>query len=147
MSDFEGADFSYIDRNFASVKEKMEKAMLESGRDDEVVFMAAVKSADVDEINYLHRALGVNHIGENRVQELTEKYPLKDDVSWHLIGHLQSNKVRKIITEVDLIQSVDSVKLAAEISKRSMNAGIVTDCLVEVNIGGEESKSGIVISP
>ena len=79
------------------------------------------------------------------MQEFLSKKPyLKlDDCTAHLIGHLQTNKVKQIVGEVSMIESVDSLKLAKEISKRSFEKGITTDCLIEVNIGGEESKTGI----
>lgn len=107
--------------------------------------IAVTKTRTVDEINYAI-SCGVRHIGENRVQELLEKYDhiAKDGVSIHLIGRLQTNKVKYIIGKVDLIHSVDSHHLAKEISKRAVSAGMVQDILVEVNIGEEESKGGIM---
>ena len=106
--------------------------------------IAVTKTRSVDEINFAI-ACGIKHIGENRVQELLEKYDHieKNNVSIHLIGRLQTNKVKYIIDKVDLIHSVDSYKLASEISKRAQNIGKIQDVLVEVNIGNEESKGGV----
>lgn len=113
-----------------------------SGTSTELI--AVTKTRTVDEINYAIEC-GVKHIGENRVQELMEKYDQinKDGVSIHLIGRLQTNKVKYIIDKVDLIHSVDSYKLACEISKRAEKIGKIQDVLIEVNIGNEESKGGI----
>ncbi len=113
-----------------------------SGTNTELI--AVTKTRTVDEINYAIEC-GVKHIGENRVQELLEKYDYidKNEVSIHLIGRLQSNKVKYIIDKVDLIHSVDSYKLANEISKRAQSIGKIQKVLIEVNIGGEESKGGV----
>lgn len=107
--------------------------------------IAVTKTRTIDEINTAI-SCGVCHIGENRVQELLEKYDglHKDGVKIHLIGRLQTNKVKYIIDKVDLIHSVDSVRLAQEISKRAVKAEKVQDILVEINIGQEESKGGIL---
>jgi pyridoxal phosphate enzyme (YggS family) len=90
--------------------------------------------------------LGITHIGENRVQELCEKYDSYqlDHCELQFIGHLQTNKVKNIIGKVSLIQSVDSVKLAGEISRLSVQRGFVSDVLIEVNIGSEPNKSGVL---
>ena len=89
-------------------------------------------------------ACGERDFGESRVQELIPKYEaLPKDIRWHFIGHLQTNKVRQIVGKVDAIDSVDSLRVAEAISKHSEQLGIVTPILVEVNIGGEEAKSGI----
>ncbi len=106
--------------------------------------IAVTKTRSVDEINYCIRC-GVRHIGENRVQELLEKYDHLEleGVTVHLIGRLQTNKVKYIIDKVDMIHSVDSLRLAEEISKRALRAEKMMDVLVEVNIGNEESKGGI----
>lgn len=106
--------------------------------------IAVTKTRTVEEINAAI-ACGVRHIGENRVQELLEKYDSinRDGITIHLIGSLQTNKVKYIIDKVDLIHSVDSLKLASEISKRAEKIGKVQKILIEVNLGGEESKGGI----
>lgn len=137
--------FGDIEYNISKIKERINEAAVRSGRnEDEVRLMAVTKTV---EPIFINRAIecGIDLIGENKVQEfLSKKEHLKlDGCEAHLIGHLQTNKVRQIVGEVAMIQSVDSVKLAKEISKRSEAAGIVTDCLIEVNIGNEESKTGI----
>lgn len=106
--------------------------------------LAATKTRTPEEINWAIEC-GVRHIGENRVQELLEKYEAinKAQVQIHLIGRLQTNKVKYIIDKVDLIHSVDSARLAAEISKRALAFGKTQDILLEVNIGGEASKGGV----
>lgn len=110
----------------------------------ETQLLAVTKTRSPEEINCAI-ASGVRHIGENRVQELLEKYDQinKEGVTIHLIGQLQTNKVKYIIDKVDLIHSVDSVRLAEEISKRAASIGKVQDVLIEVNIGSEDSKAGI----
>ena len=112
---------------------------------DDITFLAATKTVDAPTINHAI-SLGLRYIGENRVQELLSKYEDYDldHASLQFIGHLQTNKVRQIVGKVDLIQSVDSVKLAREISRCSLKQGISTDILLEVNIGREENKSGVL---
>jgi pyridoxal phosphate enzyme (YggS family) len=105
--------------------------------------VAATKTFGVETIKEAI-ACGITDIGENKVQELNEKYPyLRNEVEFHFIGHLQTNKVKYIIDKVKLIHSLDSIKLAEEIDKRAKQKSLIIDCLVEINIGGEESKYGI----
>lgn len=138
-------DVSYVRDNLAKIEEEIANACAAAGRRrEEVTLMAVTKTVDAQRINTAIEA-GVSCIGENRVQEYLSK---KDDlmlsnVSCHLIGHLQTNKVRQIVGKVDMIQSVDSLRLAEEINRQSEKLGICTETLVEVNIGGEESKSGV----
>ena len=137
--------FKNIEHNISVIKSKIAAAAIESGRKPEdVKLMAVTKTVEPIFINHAIEC-GIDLIGENKVQEFLSKKPyLKlDNCKAHLIGHLQTNKVKQIITEVDMIQSVDSVKLAKEISKRSEALGITTECLVEVNIGDEDSKTGL----
>lgn len=137
--------FSNIDYNYKLIEERISEAAIKSGRKrEDITFLAATKTVDADRINYAI-SLGLKYIGENRVQELLSKYDDYDlnNASLQFIGHLQSNKVRQIVGKVDLIQSVDSVKLAKEISKQSLKNNVKSDILIEVNIGEEESKSGI----
>ena len=136
---------SDIEYNYRTICENIAKAAVDSGRKPEdITFLAATKTVEAEFINYAV-SLGLDHIGENRVQELLSKY---DDYNLsntklHMIGHLQTNKVRQIVGKVDMIESVDSFKLAKEISEQSIKRNLSTDVLVEVNIGGEESKSGV----
>lgn len=137
--------FSDIDHNIGAIREKIYKAAASVGRNpDEITLMAVTKTVDPIFIN---RAIenGITLIGENKVQEFLSKKPYLnlENCSAHLIGHLQTNKVKQIVSEVSMIQSLDSIRLAREISKRSAEKGIVTPCLVEVNIGEEESKTGL----
>lgn len=139
-------DFSYIDKNIAQINERIAEAALRSGRDRScVTLMSAIKSADVGEINYIHRSRGICHVGENRVQQLLERYDAidKDGLNIHFIGSLQTNKVKYIIDKVSLIQSLDSEKLADEIQRQAAKKGIQAKVLVEINSGNEESKGGI----
>ena len=107
--------------------------------------IAATKTVEPEFINYAI-SLGLKEIGENRVQELLSKYDEYDlsKADLQFIGHLQTNKVRQIIGKVSMIQSVDSLKLAQEISRQSQKNGLTTDVLIEVNIGREENKSGVL---
>lgn len=137
--------FKNIEHNIAVIKSKIADAAKEAGRNpDEIKLMAVTKTVEPVLINHAIEC-GIDLIGENKVQEFLSKKPyLKlDNCNAHLIGHLQTNKVKQIISEVDMIQSVDSVRLAKEISKRAVADGISVDCLVEVNIGDEESKTGL----
>ncbi len=131
--------------NYKRVKSQVEEAALKAGRSpDDVRLMCVTKTVEAEYINPV-LDLGADLIGENRVQEyLGKKDALHlDGVERHLIGHLQTNKVRQIVGEVDMIESVDSIKLAREISKQSAKIGTDTNVLVEVNVGREDSKSGI----
>ena len=142
-------DYLYLDRNIEKIKKRIGAAAERCGRNaDEITFLAAIKSADVGEINYIHSALGISEVGENRVQQLLERYDKLDGVGkglkMHFIGSLQTNKVKYIIDKVSMIHSVDSVKLAAEIDKQAKKKGVVMDVLVEINSGEEQSKSGVL---
>lgn len=132
-----------IKERFAEVKSRVDAAAVRSGRSSEDVRLIAVtKTHPASDINEAIDA-GACDIGENRVQELLEKYDDVKDVNWHLIGHLQTNKVKQVIDRVCMIHSVDSLKLAKEIDKRAADAGIVMDILIEINSAMEETKSGI----
>ena len=133
-----------VKQNCEIIKERIAEAAIKSGRSPEDVrFMAVTKTVEPVFINAALET-GIDLIGENRVQEFLAKEPELhlEGVEKHLIGHLQKNKVRQIVGKVDMIESVDSVELAAEISKRSQAAGIITPVLIEVNIAQEESKFG-----
>lgn len=134
-----------ISENLKLIRENIEKAAVKSGRNyEDIRLMAVTKTVPVEYINYSIDNCGIDLIGENKVQEfLSKKDELHlENVSKHLIGHLQTNKVKKIVPLVDMIQSVDSVHLAEEISKQSLNNGLNSNILLEVNIGNEESKTG-----
>lgn len=131
--------------NYKRIKENVNEAAVKAGRSiDDVRLMCVTKTIEAEYINPV-LDLGADLIGENRVQEYLGKRDALhlSGVERHLIGHLQTNKVKQIVGEVDMIESVDSVKLAKEISKQSVNKGVTTNVLVEVNVGKEDSKSGI----
>ncbi len=132
-----------ISNRFEEVKRRVEAAAKRSGREPEDITLVAVtKTHPASEINEAIAA-GATDIGENRVQEILEKIDDVAPVRWHLIGHLQTNKVKQVIDKVVMIHSVDSLKLAHEIDKRAAAAGIVMDVLIEINSAMEETKSGI----
>lgn len=133
-----------IAENIASIRAKMEAAAQKAGRDPrEILLCAATKMNDAQRVREAIAA-GVDCCGENRVQELTAKLADRayEGKPVHFIGHLQTNKVRQVVGKVDLIQSVDRLELLACIEKEAAKQGIVQDILLEINVGGEESKSG-----
>ncbi len=132
-----------ISENFKEILRRKNEAAVRSGRSPEdITLMAVTKKHTAAEINEAIDA-GATDIGENRVQELLEKYDSVKPVRWHLIGHLQTNKVKNIIDKVVMIHSVDSLHLAKEINKRAGQAGVVMDILIEINSAMEATKSGI----
>jgi pyridoxal phosphate enzyme (YggS family) len=135
---------SVIGDNIREIRENIAEAALRSGREpSEVRLMAVTKTVDDDRILEAIEA-GVDIMGENYIQEAKRKIEMMDvDVKWHLIGHLQSKKAKYAVRLFDMIHSVDRMKLAVELDRRSAAAGRVTDILVEVNVSGEESKNGI----
>ncbi len=133
-----------LQENLKEIRFRMGEAALRSGRKPEdVELLAATKTVPVEIINR-GIELGLEHIGENRVQELMDKFGSYKETDVQFIGRLQTNKVKYLIGRVSMIQSVDSEKLACEISRLSLKAGCSTDILVEVNIGREENKSGVL---
>jgi len=131
--------------NVQKVREKIAEAAMKSGRRaEDIILVAATKMNDAERVRAAISA-GVDVAGENRVQELMDKFDQNayEGAPLHFIGNLQTNKVKYLIGKVALIQSVDSIKLAREIGRLAVKAGIVQDILIEINIGGEESKGGI----
>ncbi len=146
MRSFKGVSITdTVFENARIIKENAACAAEISGRTiNDIRIVPATKTVEPERINLLLEC-GITEIGENRVQELLEKYDRLDKrFKIHFIGKLQTNKVKYIVDKVDMIHSVDSVKLCAEISKRALAIGRVIDVLIEVNIGREESKSGIM---
>ncbi len=132
-----------IRENIEHIQQLKAEAAERSGRSgDDVLLVAVTKLHDVDEINEAIDC-GITDIGENKVQEIMDKYDRVKPVRWHLIGHLQTNKVKYIIDKVSMIHSVDSLRLAQEIDKRAAQHGITMDILIQVNSAEEESKFGI----
>lgn len=132
--------------NYRRVKENIRKACEKSGREEqEVTLLAVSKTKPVDMLLDVYHA-GARDFGENKVQELVDKIPqMPADVRWHLIGHLQRNKVKYIVDKVYLIHSVDSLRLAEEISREAVKKQTEVNILIEVNVAQEESKFGTTV--
>lgn len=129
-------------KNYKNAMSRLETALEESGRSiKDVLVIGASKTMPLERILFVRDNTDVKIFGENRVQELLEKYT--PDVRWHFIGQLQTNKVKYIIDKVELIHSVDRLSLLQEIDRQAKKHGKVQDILIEVNIGGEEKKGGV----
>ncbi len=141
----EGIKISIRD-NLKVIEENINEALIKSGREgDTVEIIAVTKTVDVDRIKEAID-LGLNNIGENRVQELIKKYDiLGKGPDYHMIGHLQSNKVKYIIDKVKLIHSLDRISLAKELNKRAKSLNIHANALIQVNVAEEETKFGLKI--
>ncbi|MFR8011506.1 MAG: YggS family pyridoxal phosphate-dependent enzyme [Clostridia bacterium] len=138
--------FTDIEENLKEIRENIAQAAMQSGRTaSDIHLMAVTKTVEPIFINHAID-LGIDLIGENKVQELEGKreHLHLDHCEVHLIGHLQTNKVKKIVGQVSMIQSVDSLKLAQEIGRQSVLRDLTTEILLEVNIGREESKTGFM---
>lgn len=133
-----------IRENLQEVEANILHACEKSGRArEEVTLIAVSKTKPVSMLQEVYDT-GIRDFGENKVQELCDKYEeLPQDIRWHMIGHLQTNKVKYLMNKTCLIHSVDSLKLAQEIEKQAAKHGIVVDILIEVNIAGEETKFGL----
>jgi len=137
-----------LKQNLAEVEERICAAAARAGRKrDDITLISVSKTNPAEVLEYAYNA-GVRVFGENKVQELCDKIEHFDnkgckDIDWHMIGHLQTNKVKYIAGKVKLIHSVESEKLARIISDESAKRGVITDVLVEINVGNEESKFGI----
>ncbi|MBM7614537.1 YggS family pyridoxal phosphate-dependent enzyme [Alkaliphilus hydrothermalis] len=136
-----------IAANLKHTREIIEESANANNRTSEdIILVAVTKTASTEEMQELID-LGVTHVGESKVQEITRKYEiLGDQVKWHMIGHLQKNKVKYIVDKVEYIHSLDSYELALEIEKRAGRINRRVKCLMEVNISGEESKYGLAPS-
>ncbi len=138
----EKSSIDIFNQNYKIITQNIARAAEKSGRSpNQITLLAATKTVDIDVINYAIQS-GIEFIGENRVQEFLSKYNDYAPVNRHFIGHLQTNKVKDIIDKVSLIHSVDSYRLAAEISKQAQKRNITANILLEINIGNEQSKSG-----
>ena len=133
--------------NLQEVEERIQEACRRAGRDrSEVTLVAVSKTKPVSMLKEAYD-LGVRVFGENKVQEIREKYEaLPKDIEWHMIGHLQTNKVKYIADKISLIHSVDSLRLAETIEKEAVKHNRIVDILLEVNVAEEESKFGIKTS-
>lgn len=133
-----------IKENIQAVKETIARACEKSGRKAEDVTLIAVSKTKPVEMLMEAYACGCRDFGENKVQELLDKYEvMPKDIRWHMIGHLQRNKVKYIVDKVWMIHSVDSLRLAEEISKEATKKNICVNILIEVNVANEETKFGI----
>lgn len=131
-----------FDKNYAEVLNRLDTALQKIGKErKDVILLAATKTVDFETINYA-LLKGIDYIGENKVQELLSKEDKINPCRRHFIGHLQTNKVKDIINRVEMIHSVDSLKLAKEISKQAVKNCKTMEILLEINIGGEDSKWG-----
>lgn len=135
-----------ISDNINEVKKNIEKACLVSGRSiDDVCLIAVSKTKPIEMLLDAYNA-NMRDFGENKVQEMCDKMPqMPDDVKWHMIGHLQTNKIKYIIGKTTLIHSVDSYHLAEAISRESVKNNCVTNILLEVNVANEETKFGLTV--
>ncbi len=135
----------YIKDNIATIQKEILKSCEKVGRDPkEIQLIAVTKTIDPVRINEAIGA-GITDIGENKVQEIMDKYSAVSEVNWHMIGHLQTNKVKYIIDKVKLIHSLDSIKLAEEINKKAKQRNIMINTLIQVNVAQEETKFGIAV--
>lgn len=129
-------------KNYATAVQNIRRACAECNRDEkDIIIVGASKTMPLDRIQFVAQNTGIRIFGENRVQELTEKYT--PDIEWHFIGQLQKNKVKYIIDKVSLIHSVDRLSLAEEINKQAGKHGKIQDFLIEVNMGDEPEKGGL----
>ena len=136
-----------IGENLESVKKNIEMNCKIAGRDfKDVTSIAVSKTKPIEMLREAYKA-GARDFGENKVQELMDKIPeMPEDIRWHMIGHLQRNKVKYIVGKVYMIHSVDSLKLAEEISKEAVKKQVMVKILIEVNVAEEESKFGVKVS-
>ena len=132
--------------NLREVEERIASACKRANRNrEEVTLIAVSKTKPVSMLEEVYGA-GIRDFGENKVQELTEKYEVMNkDIRWHMIGHLQRNKVKYIVDKVKLIHSVDSVRLAQAIEQEAAKKNVIVDILIEVNVAEEESKFGLKV--
>ncbi len=132
-----------VKENLEDVEARICAACARAGRDrSEVTLIAVSKTKPVPMLEEAY-ACGIRDFGENKVQEMMDKYDvMPSDIRWHMIGHLQRNKVKYLIGKTALIHSVDSIRLASQISEQSVKQNVTTDILIEVNIAGEETKFG-----
>ncbi len=138
-------EYEYIKENAADVLSRVARAAESVGRSpSEVTVIAVSKFVETDKIQYAVD-LGFKILAENRVQEMNRKYPLITGAEWHIIGHLQTNKVKYAVGRAKLIHSVDSLHLLEEINRQAEKLNIIQDVLLEINISSEESKYGLTI--
>ncbi|MDE7215854.1 MAG: YggS family pyridoxal phosphate-dependent enzyme [Clostridia bacterium] len=135
--------FEEIDVKIAECLQKIEDAKRRAGRVDDVLLIGATKTQSPELIKYIQDKSLLTDVGENRAQEIVEKYEFGQKLRWHMIGQLQTNKVKYIIDKVVMIHSLDRESLADEIDKQAKKHDLIADCLIEVNMGSELSKGGV----
>ncbi|OGF46524.1 MAG: YggS family pyridoxal phosphate enzyme [Candidatus Firestonebacteria bacterium RIFOXYC2_FULL_39_67] len=135
---------SPLETNLNFVRDRIKTAALRAGRKEKIILVAVTKTVGAPRVNEA-LSLGISDIGENRIQEAKIKFPelLKEKAVFHMIGHLQSNKVKDAVKLFDIIHSVDSLSLAEAIDREAAKSGKVMPCLIEINIGSEISKAGM----
>ena len=135
-----------LSENLQQVEEKIADACKRAKRErSEVTLIAVSKTKPISMLQEIYNE-GIRCFGENKVQELTEKYEqLPSDIKWHMIGHLQRNKVKYIVDKTELIHSVDSLRLAETINQEAAKKDVVSNILIEVNVAEEESKFGVKV--
>lgn len=134
-----------IANNIQTLRREIESLQIKSDENHKVTLIAVTKTVGIDKVNEAIRS-GIEDVGENKVQEIINKYPDSEKkINWHLIGSLQTNKVKYVIDKVSLIHSLDRMELAKEIDKRAKAKDLIVDCLVQVNISRERSKHGVLI--
>ncbi len=138
-------DILELAKNIDNVKSNIAKVCLDCNRQNDVILVGASKTMSQEVIDAVSNNSLLKVLGENRVQELIQKYHEGQNFDWHFIGKLQSNKVKYIIDKVKLIHSVDSISLAKEIDKQAKKHNLVMPVLLQINMGKEESKSGFFI--
>lgn len=136
-------DYSFIRKNIDDVNKIIDDECVKADRNRQDVTLVAVSKTKPVEMLQVAYDYGCRDFGENKVQELVDKYEvLPKDIRWHMIGHLQTNKVKYIVDKVYMIHSVDSLKLAGEISKEAVKKNVTVNILIEVNVANEETKFG-----
>lgn len=132
-----------LQKNISLCLSNIEAAKKRANRQDSVVLIGATKTQPKELIKMIQDNHLLTDVGENHVQEIVEKYETGDNLTWHMIGQLQSNKVKYIVGKVALIHSLDRESLAQEIDKQAKKHNVIQDCLIEINMGSEITKGGI----
>ena len=132
-----------LQKNISLCLSNIEAAKKRANRQDSVVLIGATKTQPKELIKMIQDNHLLTDVGENHVQEIVEKYETDDNLTWHMIGQLQSNKVKYIVGKVALIHSLDRESLAQEIDKQAKKHNVIQDCLIEINMGSEITKGGI----
>lgn len=133
----------FIEENYKSILKKIKKICGDVHRNPSEITLVGISKKQPIERLQEAKKMGLKHFGENLSEELCEKYPLLPDVTWHFVGHLQTNKVKKIIDKIAYLHSLDSLKLARIVDKEGVAYNKKIKCFIQVNIGHEDTKSGV----